>query len=238
MRDQYAGDVSDVIKFGLLRALAGDDKRLGIAWYYVPGHDGKPNGRHIEWRQELAWSKLDQELYQGLATLPQRSVAALEKAPIWPPNTIFYRDPVPKADGRLDWGLQKRNVLTGCDLIFLDPDNGAGGNGHQHASFPEIRALRMPECAIVFITFPGRSATHDVLVRRLHERLKYEADVKKITTLRTSISVPSTVRPNIFVPRQRWFTIIDGDDELRLRTTKFAAALQQIPRVNCRVDED
>src|SRR4029079_15617641 len=40
MRDQYAGDISDVLKFAFLRALTGADRKLGIAWYYVPGHDG------------------------------------------------------------------------------------------------------------------------------------------------------------------------------------------------------
>jgi hypothetical protein len=31
MRDQYFGDVSDVIKFAFLRTLAGRDRTLGIA---------------------------------------------------------------------------------------------------------------------------------------------------------------------------------------------------------------
>jgi hypothetical protein len=32
VRDQYAGDVSDVLKFAFLRALAGNDRTLGVAW--------------------------------------------------------------------------------------------------------------------------------------------------------------------------------------------------------------
>ena len=55
MRDQYAGDVSDVLKFAFLRALAGADRTLGIAWYYAPGDDGRPDGRHLEWRDEAAF---------------------------------------------------------------------------------------------------------------------------------------------------------------------------------------
>ena len=43
MRDQYAGDVSDVLKFALLRALARQDRTLGVAWYYAPGDDGRPD---------------------------------------------------------------------------------------------------------------------------------------------------------------------------------------------------
>src|SRR6478735_2674103 len=77
MRDQYAGDVSDVLKFAFLRALAGTDRKLGIAWYYAPGDDGGPDGRHLEWRNEPAWRLLDNELHAGLATLPERSIAAL-----------------------------------------------------------------------------------------------------------------------------------------------------------------
>ncbi|WP_155268936.1 hypothetical protein [Brucella intermedia] len=49
MRDQYAGEVSDVLKFALLRALARQDRTLGVVWYYAPGDDG----RHLEWRDNV-----------------------------------------------------------------------------------------------------------------------------------------------------------------------------------------
>ena len=39
MRDQYAGNVSDVLKFAFLRSLRGADRALGIASYYAPGDD-------------------------------------------------------------------------------------------------------------------------------------------------------------------------------------------------------
>jgi transposase len=45
MRDQYA-DVSDAVKFSLLRALTGADRALGLAWYYDPRLiDRKPPGQ-------------------------------------------------------------------------------------------------------------------------------------------------------------------------------------------------
>jgi hypothetical protein len=77
MRDQYAGDVSDVLKFAFLRALVGTDRTLGIAWYYAPGDDGRADGRHLEWRDEAAWRLLDEKLHAGLAALPERSIVAL-----------------------------------------------------------------------------------------------------------------------------------------------------------------
>lgn len=58
MRDQYAGDVSAVIKFAFLRALAGKDRTLGTAWFYAPSLDGRSDGRHLEWRDEAAWRTL------------------------------------------------------------------------------------------------------------------------------------------------------------------------------------
>jgi hypothetical protein len=61
MKDQYAGDISDVLKFAFLRALAGSDRMLGVAWYYVPGDDGRTDGRHLEWRNEPAWQRIDPE---------------------------------------------------------------------------------------------------------------------------------------------------------------------------------
>ncbi len=167
MRDQYAGDVSDVLKFALLRALARQDRTLGVAWYYAPGDDGRPDGRHLEWRDEAAWRLLDAELHTGLATLPERSIAALERAAIWPNGALFHRDPMPLRADRGAWGAAE---------------------SEKHATFSEIRQLRKPGRAIVFITFPGRNLTHDALLQQLHERLTVECDTKNVVTLRTNCS--------------------------------------------------
>ena len=228
MRDQYAGDVSDVLKFAFLRALAGMDRKLGIAWYYAPGDDGRPDGRHLEWRNEAAWGQLDKELHSGLSTLPERSIAALERAAIWPTGKLFHREPMPTRAKRSGWGKSKRDALDGANLVFLDPDNGIGDETQKHATFSEIRMLRKPERAIVFITFPGRNMKHDVLLRRLHERLADEADADNIVTLRTSVSVPTVAG---YAPRLRWFTIVDPDTKLIARAQAFAKALASVPRV-------
>src|SRR5690349_7019682 len=107
MRDQYAGDISDVLKFAFLRALVRSDRILGVAWYYDPGDDGRPDGRHLEWRDEPAWRILDEKLHWGLAALSERSIAALEQAAIWPDRVLFHREPVPSGSGRLVWSAHK-----------------------------------------------------------------------------------------------------------------------------------
>lgn len=235
MRDQYAGDVSDVLKFAFLRALTGANRTLGIAWYYVPVDDGRADGRHLEWRKEVAWHKLDAELCAGLTKLSDRSVVALEKAQIWPQGSLFHREPVLGGAERSAWAARKRAALEPADLVFLDPDNGLGGETERHATLSEIRLLRKSGRALVFITFPGR-IPHDLLLRQLHERLVMEADVAEVITLRTNVAVPRSPGSPFFVQRQRWFTIVDPDAELIGRARAFTDALTLVPRVRARLD--
>jgi hypothetical protein len=236
MRDQYAGDVSDALKFAFLRALAGSDKTLGIAWYYVPANDGRADGRHLEWREEPAWQQLDAQLHAGLSTLSERSIAALERSAIWPKGCRFHSQPMPSRHQRRAWGVQKRAALDGADIVFLDPDNGLGAETAKHATLSEIRLLRQSGRAIVFITFPGRNRPHDMLVQLLHERLKCEADAETAITLRTNISVPRAEGSRSCVQRQRWFTVIDPDEVLIARVRSFAKALEVVPRIKAQVD--
>jgi hypothetical protein len=175
MRDQYVGDISDVLKFALLRRLAGKDRTVGVAWYYVPRHDGRADGRHTEWQTEPAWRSLDRELCVALATLPERSVAAVEEAPIWTDGTLFHREPMPAWHHREAWAYRKRQILDAADLVFLDPDNGLGLHSQKHASFAELAALRRAGRALAFITFPNRLGKHPAQIIELHKRLKAEA---------------------------------------------------------------
>jgi hypothetical protein len=172
----------------------------------------------------------------GLATLPERSIAALERAAIWPHGALFHHDPMPPRADRSAWGARKRNALDGADLVFLDPDNGIGAESEKHATFSEIRLLRRSGRAIVFITFPGRNLTHDALLQQLHERLAVECDTENVITLRTNVSVPRAPGSPSYVQRQRWFTIVDPDAELEARAQTFSDALASIPRVRARLD--
>lgn len=230
MRDQYAGDVSDLLKFAFLRSLARDDRRLGISWYYTPGNDGRPDGRHLEWREEPAWRDLDGQLFTGLSSLSQRSIAALEQAAIWPKGAVFFGEPIPPRVGRSAWSGRQRVALSAADMVFLDPNNGLGDGTEDHATLSEVEELRKPGRVVVFITFPGRSAKYSEQVRRLHDRLS-ERGAEQILTLRTCISVPRGNGSRFYVPRQRWFTAVDLDNILIARARKFAGALASIRRV-------
>jgi hypothetical protein len=238
LRDQYAGDVSDFLKFALLRALADTDRRLGVAWYYVPGDDGRPDGRHLEWRRDDAWKALDPVVHAALSTLSDRSVAALERASLWPGGTLFHRKPVPRDASRHEWAVKIGVSLAQADLVFLDPDNGIGDRKEKHAKFSEIAALRDSNRSLIAILFPGRSKPHHELIKHLHERIRERCGSERVLTVRTNVSVPRTPSSPYLVQRPRWFTVIDPDDTIVARARSFADALHAIiPAAAARVDE-
>ena len=117
MRDQYAGDVSDLLKFAFLRTLGADDKTIGVGWYYNPADDGRPDGRHREYCDEPKWASFDLTLWSALRKLPEQSVAALEKLPIWPMKTRFHRVPVPSTGNRQTWASEMGRALQEASAV-------------------------------------------------------------------------------------------------------------------------
>jgi hypothetical protein len=73
MRDQYAGDISDLLKLALLREVVEENKTLGVGWYQNPVNDGRPDGCCREHCEEPKWRVLDSALWNALRELPRRS---------------------------------------------------------------------------------------------------------------------------------------------------------------------
>jgi hypothetical protein len=136
MRDQYAGDVSDLLKLAFLRVLAANDRTLGVGWYYNGEPDGRhQDGRHREYCDEPKWNAVDVALVTALKELrdlPECSVKALEELPVWPLKTRFHRTPMPSAGNRQLWADDMRCTLREARIIFLDPDNALGGPSRKH----------------------------------------------------------------------------------------------------------
>jgi len=134
MQDRYTGDVGDFVKFGLLRALVGDQK-LGVAWYLYPNEEHNEDGRHVEYLNEPdQWKELDADLYLNLKNLVasgKRSVSTIESSGLLP-KAVFFSvplssdivPPVGRGKWRRDWFQCLKAKLSGCDIVFADPDNG------------------------------------------------------------------------------------------------------------------
>lgn len=154
MQNCYVGDIGDFGKYGLLKALAGDDLRLGVAWYLNPDEARKRSEETLTGDGSLIKYLIDDKpnlrgcdpcLYDKLKNLVvdncDRRVAAVRERHILSKATIFYERPLSftglpavgqrarqaRLEHRSEW-LEKALVKTEpCDLVFLDPDNGLGG---------------------------------------------------------------------------------------------------------------
>lgn len=136
MQDRYAGDIGDYIKFGLLKALLQEDFRLGVNWYRTDPPDSEIDRTTGLFRQQDGKFRIptgcevcDPPLARALQSIsdldgPARSIAALEAAALLDPaRVVYYHEPICRTD-RGRWHQDAIKALEGCDLVFLDPDNG------------------------------------------------------------------------------------------------------------------
>ena len=140
MQDRYVGDVGDFGKYGLLKALARDDLRLGVVWYLNPDAESNNDGKLIGYlksrRQDLR--PCDCVLFDQLEAIvdeDDRKVDAIPSRKILPAGTSFFEKPLtfsdlpsrPKSrrfERRALYNEQARKAVSAADLVFLDPDNG------------------------------------------------------------------------------------------------------------------
>lgn len=131
MQDRYAGDIGDYGKFGLLRALCAADLSIGINWYKVESleceidRDGgykQNDGKNlIPDHLKICDEQLADVLTQ-IAVSKNRSIDALEKSNLID-GAVYYQDSL-SMEERTQWHENAMKKLAGCDVVFLDPDNG------------------------------------------------------------------------------------------------------------------
>ena len=124
--------------------------KLGVVWYRpnaeLIASESVPDGRHIAYlcpKQENVGEKQKQEyrccdppLYDGLREIVKRCdrrIEAVEETDLLP-DAVFYGADVPgpvkgaRGDDRLvdrqTWTEGALQATDGCDVVFLDPDNG------------------------------------------------------------------------------------------------------------------
>ncbi len=184
MQDRYVGDIGDFIKYALLRSLS-IDKKLGVAWYYVADESHNADGKHTNYLNDPGkWRNLDPDLFDTLRSIVhnnQRSLAQIENSGIIG-NAIFHRVGVPKARNsdlsRQSWMNDMRRKLDGCDIVFLDPDNGilppnadrSSTNAHKYVLPDELKSVCTGRLAILYQHL-DRSAVHNDQVRLRANRL-------------------------------------------------------------------
>jgi hypothetical protein len=150
MQNRYVGDIGDFGKYGLLRALChpsgGNKLRLGVVWYLVPDESHNEDGRFVGYLEPTAenerrFRQCDPPLYDSLSKIVRkgdRCVRHIQNSSALPPDTR-YHDEYLSYDGmpsngsvarekriahRADWVDRAVEATAGCDVVFVDPDNG------------------------------------------------------------------------------------------------------------------
>lgn len=223
MRDQFAGDISDLRKFAFLRAVIPQNMKLGVAWYYNANHDGTAAGKHLEHITQTKWLSLDPIVHEALSQLKDRKVEALEQLQIWPNNTIFHREIIPKGLKRSLWARQMYEAIESADVIFIDPDNGLGATSELHATLDEVEILGRKNRPVITIQFPHRNAKYPQQLEELHQLFEGHS----ITTVMTSVWVKQ--------PRATWFNIINATEQMNESAKDFTESFNSIEHAKAEI---
>ena len=133
MQDRYTGDIGDYGKLGMLRRLAATGLRVGVNLYRTPAEDHNEDGRFTQYAHDSSYRGCDPQLWASLARIldaNQRRVESLETPDIL--DAVFFNERldfrnVPfreREEKRAEWHRRALAALNGCELVFVDPDNG------------------------------------------------------------------------------------------------------------------
>ncbi len=199
MQDRYAGDIGDFGKYGLLRALCGDDLRLGVLWYAFEGDDEESpgDGRHTSYvHSEIGgkFQECDPELFAIMRSIVcdgRRQISAIEQSGALPKGTLYFPDPLtfrgvrpgePRAVKRQAWMESAERAVNGASVVFVDPDNGIEtasvgqltAKGPKYVYFDDLRRLADGNRTLIVYHHLGRQE-HEAQIKtrlsQLRERL-------------------------------------------------------------------
>lgn len=224
MQDRYTGDIGDFAKFGLLRALAGEDS-LGIAWYLFPDENHSDDGQHTRYLGEpTRWRHLDPDLFdclKGLVEDNKRSVSAISSSGILRgavfsderlASEITTRDA--RRAWRRGWFSRLEEELRECAIVFADPDNGLCDDTDyrwherdfwKRIPLREAQALANDRPAVIYHHNTRLSGGHALEIQYWIDRLGHN-----------TLAIYWRVHSN------RTFFILNPTDPLRSRARSFA----------------
>lgn len=218
VQDRYAGDVGDFLKLGLLRYLASprdglSSMRLGVVWYRVLDEAHNADGKHVAYLTQSSvvgrsLRKLDTDLYDRLSEMVgsgTRSVAALEHAGVLPQDSASFSEPltfrhlastarVQRIAHRLEWLSRALLAMDGCELVFVDPDNGVRRSDHRvpshrtktekHAYFDELHQFSSRGQSLIAYHHADRSTTVERQAQLRLADARDELDLEPLAAIR------------------------------------------------------
>ena len=105
--------------------------KVGINWYLVGDESHNNDGKHIGYLENEKYRGCDDELLESLNSMivqGERSVIGIEKLCLFRSQKYYHKrifEPKIQTKGaRREWHQKGLEAMSGCDLVFLDPDNG------------------------------------------------------------------------------------------------------------------
>jgi len=206
VKNQYVGDVSDYLKYALLRALAGPAERLVVAWMLTLD-DERTDGRRLSYLdQPQRYRRLDPVLFDMLNTVVAantRSVRAVEDAGLLAGSAYVRRILTDDLPGRDEYFNEVWGATSGRTLLFFDPDNGmavpsvrkGARNSSKYLYWDELKkAYGEGVSLIVYQHFPRRP--RHLFLRELAARVHEVTGTTRVLSISTPhvafIVVPQT----------------------------------------------
>lgn len=229
MQDRYAGDVGDFGKLGLLRYIENFGISVGVNWYLVGDESHNNDGKHIGYLKDEKYSGCDDALLESLNGMLERKcrlVSEIEKLNLLNTQRYYHERLIePKlqtSTTRSEWHRKSLVAMSGCDLVFLDPDNGllpksVGRNSDKSIKYvlpEEIIDYYKAGHSVVFYSHRTREQL-DVYLKRFEnlfiaEELK-GASIKGVSFKR------GTVRDYFFILREEHTSQVENSLEKLLK---------------------
>jgi hypothetical protein len=250
MQNRFVGDIGDFGKYGLLNFICRNGEkskerfRLGINWYlFQPDPNDREmrldHGNFIGYLKpsrinEQKFRTCDPNLYCKLQTIVDaniRKVSTIEKINILPSGTCFFsklisynytKDKENRLRYRDSWIDESLNMLSSCNLIFYDPDNGieieSVKKHHKRAGkyvFYDEISNYYNKCKSLIIYNHRSMEENDNYLRRFRKISERIAVNTKIYYLRFH---RFNVRDYVFIPQQK------HEEILLLKVEKFLSS--------------
>ena len=204
MQNRYVGDLGDFGKYSLLKALCSPNQpdggqafSLGVVWYLVPDEGHNDDGKYIQYlepsaRNQERYRVCDPPLYDALRNIiltDARNVTSIRERQVLSPETRYYEaaltfDGVNATGSRLreqriarrrSWLQDALELTSGCDVVFIDPDNGLEvkvgpyqKRGPKYAFFDELLPyLQRNQSLVIYHHIARRGSALDQIKGRL-----------------------------------------------------------------------
>ena len=218
MKNQYAGDVGDYTKLGILRWLEKVGLSIGLNWYLTPDESELSktftDGKHTKFLK-YDCDTPDKELHCALKKIglsDKRTVIRLERAKLFK-NALFWNK-ILDAKIRDKWHLEALKKLSSKDVIFLDPDNGLevksinpySKNGNKYTTYKEAADYYVQGATVIIYNHRDRKPKSEYLKR--FYRFKDMEETKNAKMFYLSASRYS-VRDYLFLVQERHFSDLE-----------------------------